>query len=259
MINIEKIIKKFDEYVSNYSPNNERIKLKIEHIKRVSTNCEIIAKNLQLSQDDINLAIAIGYFHDIGRFEQVRIANTFSDRDSKINHGEYSVKILFENNFIREFIEDTKYDDIIKIAVLNHNKAHIDNNLSEKELLFSKIIRDADKLDIYNTITLEEYSNETIFWYDDFNCNEINEEMLNDFIHEHFCYYSKVKNNADVSLCFFAYIFDLNFSISYQIISEQKYLEQFTERAKKAFNSSKINKQLDYILQECNSYLRTKI
>ena len=259
MINIEKIIKKFDEYVSNYSPDNERIKLKIEHIKRVAINSEIIAKSLNLSQDDINLAIAIGYFHDIGRFEQVRIANTFSDRDSKINHGEQSVKVLFENNFIREFIEDAQYDDIIKIAVLNHNKAHIDDNLSEKALLFSKIIRDADKLDIYNTITLENYTNEAIFWYDDFTCSEINEEMLNDFINNHFCYYSKVKNNADVCLCFFAYIFDLNFAISYKIISDKKYLERFTDRAKRAFKSSKINEQLDYILQECNSYLNTKI
>ena len=83
MIDIQNIANKFEEYVSNYDANNERIKLKIEHIKRVASNSKIIAHNLNLTDEQNNLAIAIGFFHDIGRFEQVRIANTFSDSDSR--------------------------------------------------------------------------------------------------------------------------------------------------------------------------------
>ncbi len=64
--------------------------------------------------------------------------------------------MLFEENLIKNFIEDDKYDYIIKTAVLNHNKGKIDEGLSEKEMLFSKIIRDADKLDIINNILLIE-------------------------------------------------------------------------------------------------------
>ena len=110
-------------------------------------NCKRLANYLNLSEDDTNLAIAIGYFHDIGRFEQIKIANTFSDKESKINHSEMSVKVLFENNYIRKFIKDSSYDQIIKLAILSHNKSSYDigfDKLSEKETLFTKIIRDAD-------------------------------------------------------------------------------------------------------------------
>ncbi len=114
MIDINKIEKEFDKYVSNYDPKQPRISLKINHIKRVANNCEKIAKGLGLDEDEINLAKAIGFFHDIGRFEQVRVADTFSDRDSKINNGEYGVKVLIEDGLIRNFMDDTKYDNIIK-------------------------------------------------------------------------------------------------------------------------------------------------
>lgn len=258
MIDIKNVKNKFEEYVSNYNPQNERIKLKIEHIERVAKNCEIISKNLNLSKDEINLATSIGYFHDIGRFEQVRRSNTFSDRDSGINHGELSATVLFENNFIRDFILNDTYDKIIKTAIINHNKPHIENGLSEKELLFSKIIRDADKLDIFYTSSNERYSKESIFWYDNFDCNEINKEMMEDFENEHFAYYSKIKTNADLLICFYAYIFNLNFPISLKILYDNKYLEKLTIRAKKIFNSKIIHSQLDKLLTICYEYLNSQ-
>ena len=59
MIDINYIKKEFKKYVSNYNPENERIKLKIEHTARVATNCETIARALNLSEEEINLSIAI--------------------------------------------------------------------------------------------------------------------------------------------------------------------------------------------------------
>lgn len=256
MIDIENIKKEFKKYVSDYNPENERIALKIAHIARVASNSRIIATNLNLTEEEINLAEAIGYFHDLGRFEQVRIANTFSDKESKINHGEMSVKVLFENDYIRDFIADNQYDEIIKKAVLNHNKPHIESNLSEKELLFSKIIRDADKVDILYTISIPEYSFDSIFWYKDFNLDEISEDIINDFKTEHYIYYSKIQNNADVILVFYAYIFDLYFPISLKIISENKYLDTFTARVFENFNSEKIHYQVKNALEECHKYLK---
>jgi len=55
--------------------------------------------------------------------------------------------MLFEDGLIRNFIVDDKYDDIIRVAVFNHNKLEIEAGLNEKSMLFAKIIRDADKLD----------------------------------------------------------------------------------------------------------------
>ena len=148
MIDKEKALKAFYEYVSRYNPEDEKIMVKIEHIQRVAKNANDIAENLKLTREDIDLAWLIGLLHDIGRFEQVRLYHTFNDGKS-VNHAEIGTKILFKNGLIREFIEDKQYDEIIKIAILNHNRPAIETGLTERQLLHSKIIRDADKVDIY--------------------------------------------------------------------------------------------------------------
>lgn len=83
MIDIINAKKEFKKYVSNYNPEHPRVALKIAHIGRVTENCKMIAENIGLSEEEVNLAQLIGLFHDLGRFEQVRQADTFSDKDSR--------------------------------------------------------------------------------------------------------------------------------------------------------------------------------
>ena len=121
MIDIEKAKKFYKKYISNYNPEDPKIALKIAHIYRTAEKAKEIAVNLGLSEEDIKLAELIGMLHDIGRFEQIKQYHTFADSKS-INHGEYGVKVLFEDGVIKEFIEDRQYDDIIYKAIINHNK-----------------------------------------------------------------------------------------------------------------------------------------
>ena len=253
MINIEKANIEFDKYVSQYDANMGRIKLKIDHIKRVANMSKIIAENLQLSEEDVKLAELIGLFHDIGRFEQARIYNTFNDRES-FNHAELSVKVLFDQNLIEKFEVEEKYKKIIKLAVLNHNKAKIDKDLTDKELLFAKIIRDADKLDIYYTIC--EYDFESIFWYSDFSCGPISKKIMDDFINEHFINYGDIKNNADQIPIFYAYIFDLYFDFSLNFLREKRYLEKFTDKVYDNFTNKDVKNQVKQILKISNIFLK---
>ena len=253
MIDINKIKYEFKKYVSNYDPKSERIKLKISHIVRVANNCKLLAQNLNLTEEEISLAEAIGYFHDIGRFEQVRIANTFSDRDSKINHGEYGAKILFEDGLIRNFIEDNKYDEIVKTAIINHNRPKIESNISEKEMLFSKIIRDADKLDILYVLTFEDFP--AIFWYDDFDCEKISDSILEEFKNHSGITYNNIKNNADQILIFYAYIYDLNFKYTLDALKENKHLDMFTKRVLENFSNPILHKQMKEVERIYKDYL----
>ena len=119
---------------------------------------------LNLDKENIELAKLIGLLHDIGRFEQIKQYNTFSDKDS-IDHGKLGVEILFKQGKIRNFIKSAKYDEIIKKAILNHNRKEIEKGLNPKELLHSKIIRDADKIDILYIMTFEE--KRTVFQSED--------------------------------------------------------------------------------------------
>lgn len=252
MIDIEKAYNEFDKYVSQFNPNNKKIKLKIDHIKRVAKMSKKIAEELNLNDEQIKLSEIIGLFHDIGRFRQAQLYDTFNDRMS-VNHAELSVKVLFDENVINNFNIEKKYENIIRLAVLNHNKNKIDDNLNNEELLFAKIIRDADKLDIYYTIC--EYDFSSIFWYENFDSKEINSLIMDDFINRHFVNYSNIKTNSDQIPIFYAYIFDFNFDFSLKFLKEQKYLEKFTHRVLSTFSDLTVKKQVEELLKVCNTYI----
>ena len=257
MIDIKKANIEFDKYISNYNPENPRIALKVGHIKRVAKVCKLLAENLNFSEEEVKLAELIGLFHDIGRFEQVRIADTFSDRDSGINHGEMSIQVLFENNLIRNFIEETQYDDIIKKSVLNHNKALIESGLTEKELIFSKLIRDADKLDILYTIAFDDFY--SIFWYDKFDCEKISDIIMEQYKQGNFVKYSDIHNNADMLVAFYGYIYDLNFDFSLKYLAEKKFLDTFKIKLLENFTNQTVKDQIEEIHGIYQNYIQEKI
>lgn len=254
MIDIENARKQFDKYVENFNPKIPKIKLKIEHIKRVADISRKIAQDLNLDEEHTRLAEVIGLFHDIGRFKQVEIYNTYRDKDS-VNHAEFSIKILYDDNLIKKFNIDSKYDNIIKKAVLNHNKSRIENGLTDEELLYSKIIRDADKLDIFYIICDKEYDFESIFWYNDFDCEKISDVIMEQFTQAHLINYNDVKTSADQIATFYAYTYDLYFDFSLKYLKEQRYLEKFADRVKKEFNSQKVKGQVDILQSYINDYL----
>lgn len=144
----------FLNYTKNYDLSNENIKRKQDHSLRVMQISENIAKSLNLTEEEVILAMLIGLLHDIARFEQYTQYQTFNDSIS-FDHGDYALKILEKD--IRKYIDTNEFDEIIKKSIKNHNKLYIEEGLSDKEKLFAKIIRDADKLDIY-------FESSELFW-----------------------------------------------------------------------------------------------
>ena len=226
-IDIEKAKKQFKEYVKNYNPEDGKIKIKIGHILRVAENAKKIAQSLNLAKEDIEIAELIGLLHDIGRFEQIRLYNTFLDHDS-INHAEFGVKLLFEDGLIRKFIETDNYDNIIKFAVLNHNRINIQEGLTDKEYLHAQIIRDADKTDIYTVLISDK--KETIWGKEDLSDEKISDDVYRQFLEEKLINYETVKTPVDLLVCHFKYIYDLNFRESKQIIKQNRYIDKLYER-----------------------------
>ena len=231
MIDIIKAKKVFAEYVKNYDIKNDKIRLKVEHIERVSQVAKKLATKLELEDEDIKLAELIGLLHDIGRFEQLRQYNTFVDRNS-INHGEFGVHVLFneKDGIIRNFIDDNQYDDIIKKAILNHNKDVVDipDNLTPRELLHTKMIRDSDKIDILNLLTFEK--KETAWEKADLSDDIISDEIYREFMEQKRIDYGHRKSSADVLVGHFAYVFDFNFPESLELVKERNYFEKIYNR-----------------------------
>lgn len=252
MIDIENAKKVFKDYVSNYDINDGKIALKYSHILRVASISKRIATELNLEKEDIDLAELIGIFHDIGRFEQVKRFNTFNDKDS-INHGEYGVKVLFEDGLIEKFNIDEKYYKTIKLAVLNHNRKEIEEGLTEHDLLHCKIIRDADKLDIFYVLLTDKTIN--AYGTDSLENETFSDEIVREIKEDHHIDYNKRVTFGDRWICHMAYVWDFNFKSSYQVMKEKDYINKMFEMPNfKNPNTIKTAKEITEMAREYIDY-----
>ncbi len=252
MIDIEKAEEEFRKYTNKYDKTDFNIELKIHHTFRVEALCEKIARSLGMNEEEINLSKLIGVLHDIARFEQYTRYKTFSDIHS-IDHGDLGVKILEEDNYIRRYIENDKYDAIIKKAILNHNKYAIEPNLNKKEEMFCKIIRDADKLDIMYEATCE-------FWKDDVKNIEkqvVSPEVLEQFLSKQVVNKRYVKYTIDNIIVILAFIYDFNYKESYKIIKENNYIDEIINRF--SFEITETKEQMKLIGEIAQKYIQEKI
>lgn len=253
MIDMQKVEKTFDEYVEKYDLQNGKIKLKVDHIKRVAKNSKKIATDLLLSKEDIQLAELIGWLHDIGRFEQVKRYNTFIDKIS-INHGELGVQILFGDGLIRKFIQDSQYDEIIKKAILLHNTQKIPEGLSTKEDIQARIIRDADKIDIYYVLTTDTMEN--IYGVQTMENDMIKDEIMWQAQQKHYIDYSLRESPAEILLSHLIYVYDINYIGSLKLIKENGYITKLSNRF--LFKLFDTNKKVQECAKMVNEYLEEK-
>ena len=93
MIDLNKAKNVFFEYIKNYDETESNISVKKYHSLRVMENAIAIAKDLKLSQEDIELAGLIGLLHDTARFEQWKRFNNFSDKKTGFDKSSTTVII----------------------------------------------------------------------------------------------------------------------------------------------------------------------
>ncbi len=225
-IDLEKAKQEFINYTSKYDIKNEHISRKVGHSIRVMNISKRIAIKIGLTQDEIKIAEIIGLLHDIARFEQFTQFETFNDLNS-FDHGNYALEILDKD--IRKYIQNDKYDEIIKIAIKNHNKFEIEEGLKEKELVFAKLIRDADKIDII-------YEAVEMFWKGIE--NQINNTKISERVEKQFKSYKQIKRgkddekipNIDEVIGVIAFIFDVNYRESFEIIKKEDYINKILTR-----------------------------
>lgn len=260
MIDIIKAENAFKKYLENYDVNDDKVKLKMIHTYGVVNASEYLSKQLNLSKEDSDLAKLIALLHDIGRFEQSKMSSdVYDSADANIfDHAIYGVKILFEDNLIRNFIEENTYDNIIYKSILNHNKIDIENGLNEKELLHVKIIRDADKIDNFRVKLTENFK--VLLGTDDM--DKISNEKISDNIYNTFMN-KKLVNITENKTCldrwtgYIAFIFDMNFDASLKYLNDNNLVNKCINRIEYKNNETieKVNK----MQQLANNYIKERL
>lgn len=248
VINRKNVINAFAEYVRNYDPSDEKIKLKIDHTYRVAGLCQRIAESLGLSEPDVDIAWLLGMLHDIGRFEQIRRFGTFNDVQS-VDHAEFGADLLFKEGLIRKFAEGyyeecelarsgneeaeqmiknnehhNKDTGLLEMAIRQHNKYRVKEDLTERQRMFCDILRDADKVDIFKVnadipmeiiydVTTEELKN-----------GVITKEVLESFYKKETVLKSVRRSAVDHIVGYISLLFELVYKESYRQAREQGYV-----------------------------------
>lgn len=253
MIDLKYALKEFELYRQQY-PDTPRINLKVNHMMRVMGNNIKLARKLELSNEDIALAGLIGMLHDIGRFKQVKIYDTFIDGQS-INHAMFSSEQLFEKGLIKKFILDRQYDSIIKTAIENHNRFEIDNDVEGRDLLHAKLIRDADKMDIY--VQVLESDPDLVFDGPYNPTDTIEPKVYEDFSHQRLVKIGDMKSKVDDLVRKVSFIYNIYFPQSLQMIQDQDLINRLTAYFKQSykFSDGRVVPQIDEISSIANTYL----
>ena len=215
-------------FYSDDAQVQQGILIKEKHTGYVTANCVELAKFLKLSTHDTDLAEIIGLFHDVGRFRQYSIYKTFNDADSE-DHADLALKVIDELEFFKELsAEDYQ---LVKFAIQNHNKKVIAPTDDDRKILFAKLIRDADKLDIYrvlepflaqeNADKMPQFIKSTSRLVAD-----ISPDFVENFVTGEQADYRKIRTNGDRKIVRLMWIYDVNFSWTMQKIVERGYIEK---------------------------------
>lgn len=142
----------FDTYVRDFFVDGRlppMQQLKYDHCRRVAENAAAIGAAQQWDEGALRLAWIAGLLHDTGRFSQYRDFGTFADLRS-VNHacrGAAELRRLKVLNACEPQVREW-----LLTAVGLHNCREIPADLDENSTCLLHLVRDADKLDIFEVV-----------------------------------------------------------------------------------------------------------
>ena len=235
MKDLKKFEEIFEEYTNRYI-NREDIdearKLNFTnkkiHSYHVRDNILAIAKAEKLKVD-MFIVEFIGLFHDIGRFYQYDKYETFNDANSA-NHAKLSIKVLEDEGILN--LVDYQDRPYIVDAILMHNLQDLPRIEDKKMYLYSALLRDADKLDGFRSISVYERANKNLAYFK----NKSDEPIISDRVYESIMnkksvYKYDLSTILESQIVSLGYITsDINFKTTLKLIKENGYTRKMFEK-----------------------------
>jgi hypothetical protein len=219
----------YDEYAASFNTGDceleDAVSIKHSHTKRVIVEIQQLCESISLDQHTSELAKISALLHDVARFEQFKKYRTFSDLRS-INHAAAAVDIISSYRLLAPL--DPPDAQKVIAAIRCHNEANLPNELSGDGRLLGKLLRDADKLDIYKVV-IDHYSNplsqrNKTVQIGISNSEDISPEIFSDILANKNISYEKIASLADFKMIQLSWVFDLNFPRSYRCVKERDYI-----------------------------------
>jgi HD domain len=245
----------FNEYVLDFAESSDRhnIILKIEHSKRVVADIIAISRALGLSGNKLYIAEIIGILHDVGRFEQYKRYGTYNDAMS-VDHARLGVEVLQEMKILQDLPD--KEHKLVTKAILFHNRLLLPPDEDEEILFYSRLLRDADKLDIFKVVTdyyaiRDQGRNETLE-LDLPETGDVSEAVYGAVYRREEVDFKLIRNLNDFKLLQAGWVYDLNFVPTILFFRERDYLNKIK-------SVLPAEKRLDEVFLMIDAYIDQKL
>lgn len=221
----------FTKYVHSFYATEPVLRpdlvLKEKHSRRVGVQILNIGGKLGLGDNDLRIAETMGLLHDIGRFEQVTRYRTFSDRKS-VDHAAMGLLVLQREKTLAALDEKTR--QLIRKAISYHNRLGVPAEESPACLFYSRLLRDADKLDILALFAdyyyIDEEKRSTIVELDLPDEPDVSPGVLKDLQQGKVVNMSHLKFLNDFKLLQLGWVYDINFQPTLQALHGHGYLQK---------------------------------
>ena len=220
----------FNSYVGSFKGltvnQQNNFDIKKEHSLRVANISLKLAEKLDFLEEQSRIAYIIGLFHDLGRFSQLAEYDTLSDEKS-VDHSDLALQIIQNAPFFEEL--DLNKKNLVNTAIQNHNKYKIQDGLTEEEMVYAKLIRDADKLDILKVLTdyytnRKSSPNHTLSWELP-KGSTVSSAVAKEVLSGKLVSKKNVASEMDIKIMQLSWVYDLNYRPSVELLLKNRFLE----------------------------------
>lgn len=207
-------------------PRIEDIRL---HSLRVAENSLLLARYMDQSEEDARVAEIIALFHDLGKAAMI-VHGTESPVNIQRDHAALSAKLIQQADFYNKLSADDQVN-LLK-SVGEHNKLKLPKLDNEQSVFFARLLRDADKLDIYDSsyrFFKEKNGIQPIMTFDLVNQIEVSEKIIKSILAGKTAAVEDMKTMNDYKLLLMSMAFDVNFKFTFRIMSEKQHIQKIYE------------------------------
>ncbi len=246
-----------DQYMAQFATDDEEvmqgIRIKMIHTGYVTAIARELAQHLKLSRHDVQLAEIMGLFHDVGRFRQYSIYKTFNDAQSE-DHADLGLKVLTEEMpYGKELAPED--EDLVRFAIRNHNKKEIEPTDNLRRLVSARLLRDADKLDIYRVLSpylVPGGAQKAPKFIRSDASQLVSEDFIRDFAEGKQADYHRLRTHGDRKLVRLMWVYDINYSWTLRKMVERGYVDLIIKYLPEQEGLDKgIRRLREYIKEKC--------
>ena len=221
----EWFIKYADSCIHEHPALAEELLLKKDHTFQVQDGGRTMAAELRCGEALTLMALAAALLHDVGRFRQFIDYGTFADSRSE-DHAELGLKVIHEHSLLDDI--EARHALMIEFAIRHHNKLALPAEGDEESLFLAKMLRDADKLDIFRVVTgyYRDNDSESLSAMLGLPDNDnISEKICKEILEGRIPRMEHLASCNDLKLMQMSWIYDINFPVTLRLIHQRAYME----------------------------------